>query len=417
MLAVSLGLGLLVGLQRERTRPRLAGIRTYALITVLGTLSALLGLHFGGWVVAAALVGVAAAVAMGNALALRTESGNPGITSEIAILVMFGVGAYLAVGPREVAVAIGATVAIVLHAKPMLHGLAQRMGDRDMHAIMQFALISLIVLPALPDRGFGPWTVLNPHNIWLMVVLVVGISLVGYVAYKALGTGGGLLLAGVLGGLVSSTATTVSAARRAAGAANGPSASHAAAAVILLASTVVYGRLLVEIGAVAPQFLPRAAGPLAVMAGVSAATAAALWLGARRHGAELPPPSNPTELRSALVFGGIYAAVLLAAAAARQWIGPQGLFAVALVSGLTDMDAITLSVSRMTAGTAAGADGLPPLDMALAWRAIVVAVMSNLLFKGAIAAALGGRALGGRVAALFGMQVAAGVALVLVWPR
>lgn len=413
-LIIALGLGLLVGLQRERTKPRLGGIRTFGLITLSGALCALLALppvDLGGWVLGAGMLGLAAIIVAANRTSASGEKPHPGITTEVAMLAMFAVGAYVVVGPREVAVAIGAAVAILLHAKPVLHGIVAKLGDVDVRAIMQFALISLIILPVVPDRTFGPYAVLNPHNIWLMVVLVVGISLGGFIAYKFVGGGAGILLSGVLGGLISSTATSVSYARRTAAS---PAHTGAATAVIMIASTVVYVRLLVEIGLTAPGFLSTAAGPLGVLGGVSAILSLVCWLRVRRHGDGLPVQTNPTELKSALVFAGVYAVVLVGVAAAKQHFGQSGLYTVAAISGLTDMDAITLSVSRMVNESSTGDIGSG--GASTAWRAIVIAAMSNTVFKATMVGVLGGKALGRRVALFFGVKLAAAAALLAFWP-
>jgi len=404
-LGIALLLGLLVGMQRERAEPRLAGIRTFALITLLGALSALAAASLGGWIVGAALVGVAAASVVGNLYTLKKTHDEPGITSEVAILAMFAVGAYVVVGPREVAVAAGAAVAILLHAKAFLHGMVGKLGDRDVRAIMQFVLLTCIILPVVPNTTIGPYSVLNPHQVWLMVVLVVGISLAGYIAYKFLGSRNGIIVAGLLGGVISSTATTASWSRRTA---QSPSSAGGAALVIVIASSVVYIRLMAETWAVAPSFAPKAMGPLLVLLGVSLVLAALMWAMGCRDGDNMPEAQNPTELKSALVFAGIYAVVLVAAAAAKDSLGDRGLYAVAAVSGLTDMDAITISSSRLAGSGAAEASA--------AWRAIVLASMSNLAFKGAIALGIGGRHLGRWVAPIFGLELLTGAGLLLFWP-
>jgi uncharacterized membrane protein (DUF4010 family) len=398
-LAVAVGLGLLVGLQRERAAVRLAGIRTFALVTLLGTLTAQLTPALGAWVVAAALLGLAALIVGGNLLKLRDGDGpvDPGQTTEVAMLVMFGVGAFVVLGSTAVAVAVGGGVAVLLHLKPQMHGLARRIGEDDFRAMMQFALISLVILPALPDRTFGPYQVLNPRQIWLMVVLVVGMGLAGYVAYKLLGQRRGALVAGVLGGLVSSTATTVAYARRSREEA---AASAAAAVVVVLAAGTVFVRVLFEIAVVAPGFFRVAAGRLLPLLGLFALAAALFWIRRDDAGAPLPPQENPTQLRPALLFGLAYAVVLLAAAVARERFGGGGLFVVAALSGLTDVDAITLSTCQMV-NTAR----VEPDD---AWRLILVATLANLLFKGAAIAALGHRRLLVPVAGAFAAALALG---------
>lgn len=404
-LAISLGLGLLVGIQRERVDAPLAGVRTFALITLFGTLCALLGTMFGLWLVAAGLGAVTLITVMGNAMLMRAGSKATGITTEIAILLMYGIGAYLVYGDRGVAVVLAGGVTVLLHFKPAMHRFVERLGETDMRVMMQFVLISLVILPVLPDRTVGPFDVLNPREIWWMVVLVVAISLGGYIALKLYGERAGALLAGVIGGLVSSTATTVSFARRASGA-RGQVA--APAIVILLASTVVYVRVLIEVFVAAPAVAGRIAPPIVILLVAAIVLCLVQWRRTRRERIELPEPRNPTELRAALLFGALYGLVVLAVAAARRHLGDHGVYAAAGISGLTDMDAITLSTSRL-----AERGGLAP---GVVWRAIVIAVLANLLFKGATVWALGGSPLGRRIAVLFAIQAAVGAALLVFWP-
>lgn len=405
-LGIALGLGLLVGLQRQRTDARLAGIRTFPLVTVLGALCALLAPSLGGWVVAVAFGGLALVIVGGNLASQRTQEDRPGVTSEVALLVMFAVGAYLMVGSTAIAIAIGGAVTVLLHLKPQMHTLAAKIGDRDFTAIMQFALISLVILPVLPNRYFGPFAVLNPFKIWLMVVLIVGISLGGYIMYKFLGARAGAWAGGVLGGLISSTATTVSLARRSR---QSPQTPGLAAFVIIVASAIVFVRLGILIGATAPQFVRAAFVPLAVMFAVLALLG---WWNLRERdetAAAMPEQENPTELKPAVVFGLLYAVVLLAIAAAKEYLGQSGLYAVAVLSGLTDMDAITLSVTQMV--------NTEQISAGTGWRLIVVASMANLAFKAGTVAVLGERRLFGRVAVSVGIATAAGAALLAFWPN
>lgn len=401
-LVVALGLGLLVGLERERTASPIAGVRTFALVTVFGTVCGLLAIDFGGWVIAFGLAAMAALTVAANVAISRNGELDPGQTTEVALLLMFGIGAYLAVGSRPVAVALGGAVAVLLHLKERLHDWAGRLSERDYRAVMRFALISLVVLPVLPDHPYGPWGVLNPREIWWMVVLIVGIGLAAYLGRKLLGERAGTLVAGILGGAVSSTATTVSQARRTR-ADGAPSAAGAAAAVIALASAVVLARMLVEIAVVAPGFLAAAAFPLGVLLAVLAALAIALWITATRDGTEVDEPGNPAELRPALLFAALYAAVLLAVAAAERHVGTGGIYAVAALSGLTDADAITLSTSRLVREGS--------LSPEIARRALVIAAMANLVFKGGAVAVLGSRRLLVRVAAVYAVALAVGAAL------
>ncbi len=413
-LGIAAGLGLLVGLQRERKETGdIAGFRTFPLVTLTGTLCGQLALAFDGWVLAGGFVAVAALVVIGNVAKIRAGQPEPGITTEVAVLLMFAVGAFLAVGPPQVAVAVGAAAAVLLQLKRELHGFAARVSDADLRAVMQFAAITLIVLPVLPDRTYGPYDVLNPRQMWWMVVLIVAISLAGYVGSKLLGARAGTWLGGALGGLVSSTATTVTFARRTRGAGDEDAGVEAAAQVILIASAVVYLRVLVEIAVVAPQLLVRAAAPLGVMLALLAAMS---LLRAWRHrlpgdgpdGVEPAEQGNPTQLRAALLFGLIYAVVVLGAAWAKARFGSKGLYTVAGISGLVDLEAITLSSAQSVRGGKLAAD--------LAWRLVLLATLANIAFKTGIVALWGGRALLRRVAPYWAVAVLVGLALLAWWP-
>ena len=403
-LAIALGLGLLVGLQRERADTPLAGFRTFALATVLGTLCGQLAPAFGPWLPAAGLIALAGLLAAGNLLLARREAKDVGLTTEVALLLLFVVGVALAAGHQAAALVVGGGTAVVLYLKPELHGFAERIGEKDFRAIMQFALITLVILPTLPDRPYGPYGVLNPRQIWLMVVLVVGLGLAGYVGYKLFGERRGTLVAGLLGGLVSSTATTVSYARRS----RELPAAGGAALVIVLASAVVFARILVELAVTSPALLRATAAPAGALLALALLIGALLWRRGMRDGdGEVTPPENPSQLKPALLFGLLYAAVLLAVAFARDRFGGRGLFVVAVLSGLTDVDAITLSTGRLVAG------GRLPADVG--WRAVILAALANLAFKTGIVAVLGTRRLLALVAACFGAIGLAGGLLLALW--
>lgn len=405
-LGIALGLGLLVGLQRERAASRIAGIRTFPLITVLGVLCGSAAQDLGGWVVAAGLLALAALTVIANAMRIRSPDSTPGMTTEVAALAMFMIGVALTLGHTLEAIVAGAGVALLLHWKVPLHTFADRIGPQEFDALMRFTLISLVVLPVLPDHGYGPYEILNPRRIWLMVVLIVGISMAGYVAFKLFGAKLGTLTAGILGGLISSTATTVSYSRRSAVL---PRRSAAAAVVIALASTVVFGRVLFEIAVVAPDILAETAGPIAAMMGVMIAVSAVLYFSGSGHQyLEIEDEQPPSELGSAIGFGLLYAAVLLGVAFAREHWGDQGLYAVAAISGLTDMDAITLSTSELMRAD--------QLATSTGWRLILVGSLANLAFKGGIVTVLGHRDLRLRIVLAFAAAIAAGVGILFLWP-
>lgn len=404
-LGISLLLGLLVGLQRQRTAIDMPGLRTFPLITVFGTVCGLLAVEFGGWIVAAGLAGMVAILVFPNLVRLKNKHPDPGITTDVAVLLMYGVGAFLVAGPMAIAIAVGGGVAVLLEFKLELHRFAEKLRDGDLKAIMQFVLITCIILPVLPNKTFGPLDVLNPFEVWLMVVLIVGMSLGGYIVYKFFGRDAGIFLGGFLGGAISSTATTVSYSRRTS---DDPASSRTAAIIIMIASTVVFARVLIEIAIVAPGFLIHAAPPVLVLAVLTLVPAIVLWFRVHHEPSELPEQGNPTQLKSAIMFGGMYALVLWALAAAKEYAGSEAMYGVALLSGLTDMDAITLSTARMVRADATAGAG--------AWRLILVAALANLAFKAGMVGLLGHRRLFRQIVLLFLLPVIGGILLVAFWP-
>ncbi len=404
-LGISLLLGLLVGLQREHSGEGRPGMRTFPLITVFGTVAAVLGVEFGGWVVAAGLICLVAVSTFPHMISLREENPDKGTTTDIAVLVMYGVGALLVVAPWEVGVAVGGGVAVLLQFKPELHAVAKRLGNKDLTAIMQFVLITCIVLPILPNATYGPLDVFNPRETWLMVVLIVGMSLGGYIVYKFFGRDAGILLGGILGGAISSTATTVSQARQAHA---GGVGSKTAAIVVMIASTVLFVRVLVEIAVVAPAFLPEAAPPVIVLMLLTMIPAFVAWYRVRKEPSKMPEQGNPTQLKSALLFGGMYALVLFVLTWGNKYIGDEALYAFAAFSGLTDMDAVTLAMARLSKKD--------PMILDDGWRFIIVAAVSNLAFKAGLIGLLGNRQLLRQILILFSIPAVGGILLVLFWP-
>lgn len=403
-LGVALGLGLLVGMQRERTERSVAGVRTFPLITMFGAVAALLAQAFGGWVLAAGMIALAGLVVTGNLAKQKAGDLDPGTTTEFAAVLMFAVGA-LTMHDLSLAVLVGGLAALLLHLKAEMHRIVGAFGEREVRAIMQFVLLTLVILPVLPNQVYGPYAVLNPFKLWLMVVLIVGLSLCGYVAFKLFGAKRGTLVAGLLGGLISSTATTVSFARHSQ---QGKDGVPLFATIILLASTVVYARVLALLGAVAAPLFTQLAPPLAVMLGVMIVLSVVTFFASRQRTTTPIEPENPAELKSALIFGGLYAVVLILVAAANQHFGQAGIYVVAVISGLTDMDAITLSTSQLAAGQ--------QLAASTAWRAVLLASLANMVFKLGVIAAIGTRGLLLRVGAAFAVALVAGGAILWWWP-
>jgi uncharacterized membrane protein (DUF4010 family) len=410
-LGLALALGLLVGLDRERVPHNVAGLRTFGCIAVAGALSALVagmqpdvGVGQGAWIVAAALLSTAALVVSARAGQGDRPPERAGVTTEVATVVTFLVGVLCVTGPRAGAVVVAGALYILLHAKRPMRRFVRALTAKDLTAIAQFVLVGLVILPVLPDQGFGPYEVLNPRRIWWMVLLVVSLSLGAYVVYTVGGSRIGTPVAGILGGLISTTATTVTHARLA----RQPGREAASAAVILLASAVLYVRLLVLVAVAAPAILRVAAGPIATVGAAAAAVAIVAWVRMPRRRAALPDQRNPAQLLSAISFGAIYAAVLLVVAFAQDRLGTAGVYATSALGGLADLDAVTLSNAQLaTAGS---------LGAAAAWKAIVLATIANGVTKVGIVLALGSRGLAFRVVPAFLVVFAVSGTVLWLWP-
>jgi uncharacterized membrane protein (DUF4010 family) len=383
----------------------MAGIRTFGLLTLFGALAGLMGLAFGAWVVAAALVALAGVVVAGTLAERHAPEADSGLTTEMAMLVMFGVGLLCLLGERLVAVMVAGTVMVLLQSKKPLHEMVRRIGEDDLREIARLVLAGLVILPVLPNRGMGYLGVLNPFGIWLMVVLIIAISLAAYLAGKFLGGGKGAAVSGILGGMISSTATTASLARRSRVAGSrGP----ALAAISLIASSIVFVRVIVEVVLTAPGHLRALLPPLLAMTvwfGLVAVVAHRL---SRASGEGAPNEQAPSELKSAVLFGLLYAVVLVTVAAAREHFGNSGLYVAAALSGLTDVDAITLSTSRLVTTA--------HLDTATAWRMILLGGLANVVFKMGLVVALGARPFIRPALIGFGTALAGGAAILFFWP-
>ncbi len=409
-LAIAFGLGMLVGLQRQKSDHEMAGVRTFTLISVMGVVSAFLARDFDNpFILPVLALCITALLVTANVIKLKKlNDTDVGQTTEVAALLMFAVGAYLVMGDRVVAVIIGGTMAILLYMKEHLHNFIDNLQEKDLAAIMTFAGISLVILPLLPNKTYGPLDVLNPQNIWLMVTLIVGISVVGYFIYKFVGKKVGIISNGILGGLISSTATTVSYARQTK---NTEAITKMAAFVITAASAIALVRVLVEVGVVIPEKLPQIVFPLIAVFVLMAIICVGLFYIINKNGGneKMPEPKNPAQFKSALIFGLLYGAILLAVAFTKQEFGNEALYIVAIISGLTDVDAITLSLSQLMKGGG--------LNTETGWRLILLASLSNLLFKGIMAAVLGTRQLAKWVGISFGITIAFGLLVMWLWPE
>lgn len=399
--AIALGIGLIVGLQREWEKDKPVGLRSFALISTLGGLAALMAEKAGGWVVAAGLLGLAILVAV---QVIKQKPG--GVTTLVATLVIYLVGAAAVAGYWVHAIVIGGLVTALLHWRRPLHGIVDRLGRQDLEIIARFVLISLVILPVLPNRTYGPYDVFNPFNAWLLVVLIVSINLVGYTAFRLLGERSGSWAAGILGGMVSSTATTISYAsmtRRQ------EDLGRVAALVILLASVVVYARIILELSVVSRGLVQYIVTPSLVFGFALLVLCFGIDRRQKSRGRQqVPERKNPAEFRMALGFAAIYVVILFAVAAARDWFSEDAIYAVAFISGLTDVDALTLSVGKLHSTGQISDD--------LAWRSIFLGSLSNLLFKVVAAGLLGSALLRRWIWSCGAVALLAGSLVLGLWP-
>ncbi|MEX2657029.1 MAG: MgtC/SapB family protein [Balneolales bacterium] len=402
-LGISLLLGLLVGMQRELHDTRIAGFRTFAIVTLFGTVSAYLAQLFTPFMLGFGLLGVISIIVVGNMMKMKSGSTEYGMTTEISLLLMYGVGAFLTMGPWIIGAAIAGSTAILLQIKPQLKGALAKMEDKDIKAIMQFVLITFIILPILPNQTFGPFDVFNPQRTWLLVVLITGISLGGYMIYKFMGDRAGVAAGGILGGIISSTATTVSYSRITA---KTSFAGLHASAVIIIASAMVYFRIAIEILVMAPDYFYRLIWPVAIMFLVSLGVALFAFRRVRNQSHTMPDQKNPSELSTAMTFGMVYVVILFLISATSEYLGSEAMFVVSALSGLADMDAITLSVSqKVQNGTIA---------TELGWKLILTALIASTVFKYSIIYVIGGMDTARKVLPAFSIIIVAALLLILV---
>lgn len=401
-IGAGLGIGLLIGLERERNPAGKAGVRTFALVSLLGTLAALLGAYAdGAWLLPAGLLAVTGMLIVAYARVAPQE--DPGTTTVAAAAVAYLLGALAGLGEAPLAAALAIVVTALLYFKPELEGWSSALRREEQVSLLQFLVITFIVLPILPDRTYGPYGVLNPRDIWLMVVLIAGVGVASYMAMRVAGERHGALLTGLLGGLVSSTATTALYARRSS---ESPAMSQVALVVVSLANLVVLVRVAVLAAVVAPGILSRLLPVLGAALATGVAAAAFLLVRAER-GAQLalPPARNPAEIGMAVRFGALYALVLLAAAWLQDLIGSHGLYLATALSGLADVDPGVLSALNLY--------GAGRIETATAVVAIAIALLANTLFKLGVLAWFS-RRLALRALLPFGAALAGGAAGLLL---
>ena len=383
-LAISLAIGLIIGMERgweSRESPqglRSAGIRSFGFVGLLGGITALLTAQLGVGVLAIAFLGLSLLVAVSYVL-ITQRTQDFGITTELALLLTFMLGALTGKGLLAEAVAVAVVITALLGFKQELHQSLQRLNRRELAATLQLLLIAAVVLPLLPNRNLGPWNSLNPRAIGLLVVLIAGISYVGYFAMRLWGARVGILATAVLGALVSSTAVTVSFGRMA----RREQKNFALlGAGISLASGTMALRILMEVSIVNPLLLPSLVPPLACLAIVPLIAAGAIAIRTRTTEASTEVKlKNPIELTTALGYGTVFAVLFVLIRAMEAWFGNAGVYALAAISGITDVDAVSLSLAQATKGD---------LPLVVGTTGILIAAMVNTIVKALLATIIGG---------------------------
>jgi uncharacterized membrane protein (DUF4010 family) len=395
--AVALLIGALVGIDREKRKTELefgsaGGLRTFVLLALAGALSAWLSRELDSpWIFVATGVMITCAILAGFYLHARSNPSSYGLTTEVAAIVVFLLGGTTLFGYMELAVALAIATSAILAYKHPLHGLVERLQQDDIYAGLKLLIATFIVLPVLPDRTVDPWEAVNPYRLWWLVILIAGISLVGYIASRWLGPRRGTAVTGLAGGLVSSTAVTLTFARRSKSEPAVAGSADALASGLLLAWAIMFGRVVVEVAVVNRDLLPHVILPMLTLGAVNGLVAVVCYLLGARHAVgdidDSVPLKNPFSLTSAIKFALFFTAVLVVVKLVEQQYSGQGLYVLAALAGLTDVDAITLSMAEYAKQG----------DVRTAVVSIVIAAISNTLVKCGLVLILGSRALMTRV--------------------
>jgi uncharacterized membrane protein (DUF4010 family) len=406
-LGIALAIGLLIGLERGwRSRElgegmRVAGLRTYGMISLLGAFSGILTQHVSNHFMAFVFLGLTSILLVAYSKGLD-KFNDFSITGTIASLITFTLGALTVFGHITLAAASAVVITALLGFKPLLHNWMKKLEQEELNATLKLLLISVVILPILPDQNFGPWAAFNPYQIWWMVVLIAGISYLGYFAIRIVGDQYGPVLTGALGGLVSSTAVTLNLSRLSA---QYPNMENVLAGGILTACATMFARTLLLTSVINPTLSQALLPALLIMSVFTYCVAFLLWKsGQQVETIKEMKLENPFQLGMALKFGAFLVIILLLSKLLYVYFGDMGSYVLAATSGLADVDPITLLMSQMSRdGTSLG----------IAAKAVLIAVAVNSGIKGILVWAIGGQALALRVGIPLVGAVAVGLLVTL----
>lgn len=401
-IVTALAIGLLIGAEREwnqreqKTEIVMAGIRTFGLLGLLGGVTAAMNEFFGPFAWIAVLAAVTVLVVAGYLTESRVTQ-DWGMTTEVAMLLTFVLGVLASSGEPLLAAGLGVLVAALLSMKKLLHTQVHRLKRKEVSGALQLLFISVVMLPLLPNQTIGPLDIFNPYVTWWMVVLIAGLGFAAYIAIRVSGPRSGVLLTSALGGVVSSTAMTLTLSRLS----HKINQPNAIAAGLLLTSGLMFPRVLIVCALladtlIAPLILPLAVGTLIYLG-------ATAWLAFREIQSGTSPKApivanlqNPFEIGSALKFTALLVAIMFAVELSRRYLGDAGVYVMSAVSGAADVDAITLSLSRLV-GT--------ELTAQIAAQGILIAALSNSLIKLGMVWLIAGKTIAMRVSPFVAMAV------------
>lgn len=376
-LLTALGVGLLIGIERgwkgrvKEEGDRVAGLRTFSLTGLLGGIIGILSVPVGEWLLAAAFLSFALVVAVAHFVGSK-ESEDVGFTTSVALLITFSLGIWSSFGNHIYVFIVAVVVVALLGYKPEIHKCLKNIEKKEIYAGIKFLIISVIILPLLPNQGYGPYEALNPYWLWWMVVLITGLSFIGYLSITNLGDRIGILLTALSGALASSTAVTLSLANMA----KKTRVSNLYMAGVLIASAIMFIRIIIEVAVVNINLIYTLWPPVLSMIILTLLGIFWLWKSGREKDDKDKPPlklKNPFQIKMAIQFAVLLAVILLLAEAMKGWFGDEGIYILSVVSGLMDVDAITLSLSKMAT---------EELTEQVAVTGIVLAAVTNTIVKG-----------------------------------
>lgn len=400
---LALALGALIGLEREYARYRkhahdYAGIRTFPLIALFGALSAFFGEILNPWILVVGIFLMGTLIIISYFVLSRKK--YHGATSEVAGFLTFFLGILAYFGEIQLSVLLTVIITVILYSRSMLHSFAQHLKKEEMKSTLLFAVIAFVILPFLPNKGYGPYELFNPFLTWLMVVLISGISFIGYILMKWFGEKG-IEFTGVLGGLASSTALTLSFAERSK---QQEGFYKALALGVILANGVMFGRVLLEVLLVNPSLFVQLLPPLLLLIATTGLFSYLIWKRAK-HVSEKIELKSPFAMKPALKFAAIFALVLGFLKLANVYSSSEGIYVVSFLSGLADADAIALSLSQL-AGTSISLD--------TAKDSIILGVLANTITKGGIAYFFGEKNFRRIIIGFFVLLIALGGILIFI---